>query len=668
MVILPFIIVFLGILTFISYNNSSNELNDAIDERMEVKLNHTLEEIDKKLTTHERNLIATKALVESKEDPLSRNEYKSYFENLLPSNKETFGLGIWYEPFTYNPDEQYVGPYVYKDGDNLLYTEDYEDPSYNYYETDWYIQGAETETPIWTDPYYDKTLDQTFVTTALSFDDQNGDLQGVITSDYVLDSIQALVSNIKIQQTGYAVLVKSDGMFLSHPDEEKILHNNLADELENESMLQQVLESEYGGVTSIVDETEYEVRFVTLPQVGWKLLLFAPTNELYQSLGTLLNQLLVTSGVLIILIVGLVTLIGRTVSKDARQMNTQLEILANGDLTKRINVQSKDEFGQMGNYFNHSVDSLQRMLSSISQNTEHVASTSEELSASAEEITSSVDEVASSIQEVADNADSQSKLSTELVDANEKMQTNMNGMAASVRSMDEQASQSTILASNGNDTVNEVIDNMRQLNKQIKDSAEIIHSLDKKSSQIGSMANLITDVTEQTNLLALNAAIEAARAGESGKGFAVVAEEVRKLAEQSGKASKEINEIITGIQKEVSQSVSMMTTSQKIADNGILSVEKTGESFESIATSIHSLSDKITELTAQMTNSLADMEVMKSKSHEVQQYSVNTSDHAHSVSAVTEEQASMMTEVSKASESLAEMAQQLQEQISKFSI
>lgn len=664
MVIIPFIVIFLGILTFISYNNASSELNTAIDERMESKLNHTIEQINKKMTTHERNLINTKALVESQDSAYSRDQYRSYLESLLPSsNEETYGMGMWYEPYAHNDDDKFFGPYVYKEDDSLSYTEDYEDPEYNYFEVDWYVQGLESETPVWTEPYDDETLGKTFITTAVSFSDENGTTQGVLTSDYILDSIQTLVSDIQVEESGYAALVGPDGTYYSHPDEEKNLSANVTDDIG-----EQAIADDSGSVSSTIAGTDYEIHYETLPKVGWKVLLFAPADELYASLPALLNKLIITSVVLVIFIVLIVFLIGRTVSNKAKKLNTHLETLANGDLTDRIDVQSKDELGQMGQYFNHSADSLQHMLQNITGNTEHVASTAEQLSASSQEINSSVEDVAASIQEVADNATSQNDIANDLSASSEKMQENMNQMTASVESMNDEASRSTELASEGSQTVKDVVGKMQELNEQISASSQIIYALDKKSDQIGEMAKLITDVTEQTNLLALNAAIEAARAGEAGKGFSVVAEEVRKLAEQTGKASNDINDTIRDIQQEVSQSVTMMEKSQSIADEGIQSVEKSGRSFDEIASSIYDLSSKIASLTSEMENSLSDMKAMKDLSDNVQSYSTSTSDHANNVSATTEEQVSMMAEVAKASESLAEKAQELQEEMSQFKI
>ncbi len=668
MLILPFIIIFLGVLTFISYNNASSELNDSIDNRMASKLNETVEIVDKKLTTHERNLVTTKALVESRANDLTRDQYRAYFEQLLPSNEETYGLGVWYEPYTYNENEEYFGPYVYKDGDSILYTEDYEDPSYNYHEIDWYKQGLQSETPVWTAPYYDETLDQTFITTGVAFSNQNGTTEGVITSDYVLNSIQTLISDIQVEKTGYAVLIDENGGYLAHPNTEWLLSADISNQIKETKHVENLLSTANGTIHSEANDKEYEVYYQTLPKVGWKVLLFAPSEELYASLPSLLSKLIITSVILIALIIVIVYFIGNTISRDAKQMNAHLETLASGDLTHRIDVQSKDEFGQMGRYFNSSIHSLQTMLATISQSTENVASTSEQLSASSQEINSSIEEVASSIQDVASNAENQNRLAVDLSTSSEGMQGKMKQMANFVQSIEKKASQSTKLADKGSNTIEEVIKKMTDLNQHVKDSSSVIHSLNKKSDQIEQMANLITDVTEQTNLLALNAAIEAARAGEAGKGFAVVAEEVRKLAEQSGKASQEINNTISGIQQEVSQSVIMMDNSQTIAGEGIHSVEEAGKSFDAITSSIFDLSSKVTDLTTEMNHVLGEMNTINDLSSQVNNDSTNTSDLANNVSAATEEQVSMMTEIAKAAESLAELAQQLQEEITNFKV
>ncbi|SES05055.1 methyl-accepting chemotaxis sensory transducer with Cache sensor [Gracilibacillus ureilyticus] len=668
MVLVPFIALFLTILTFLSYQNASAELNKAINEQMDAKLSQTTEQITKELTTHEQNLLTTKAMLQSQDSNMTREQFESYFKGLLPINEASYGIGVWYEPYGHNEDEEYFGPYVYKDGDNLVYTDEYEEPSYDYPSIDWYISGLEAESPIWTTPYYDDTLDQTFITTALAFYDNSNQKQGVITSDYVLDSIQSIISAIQVEETGYAVLIDENGNLLSYPEKEEVLNTKLAEVMNEQESVTSLLENDKGNMLSEVNGKKYEIHYQALPNVGWKVLLFAPTDELYASLPHLLQQLIIISVVLIILIVLIVFFIGRSLSKSTKELNGHLEILATGDLTNRSNSVSKDEIGQMSRYLNNSVQSLQNMLKSIEDNISHVASTSEQLSASSEEINSSVDEVANSIQEVADNATSQHDISSKLSASSANMHHRLEKMAKSFESMNKDADDTTHIAEDGSKIVKEVVDTIRELEQQIRASSQKIYELDKKSDKIGEMAKLITDITEQTNLLALNAAIEAARAGESGKGFSVVAEEVRKLAEQTGQASKEINDMTNDIQQVVSQSVTMMEQSQHIATEGIQSVETSGKSFESITASIYSLSSKMNELTNDMTTNLSEMKSVHDLSAEVQDYSSNTSNHAVNVSATTEEQVSMMAEIARAAESLSVMAQELQEEMAKFKI
>jgi len=209
---------------------------------------------------------------------------------------------------------------------------------------------------------------------------------------------------------------------------------------------------------------------------------------------------------------------------------------------------------------------------------------------------------------------------------------------------------------------------MNEINSKVYTSSKMINSLGEKSSKIGEIISLITDISSRTNLLALNAAIEAARAGEQGRGFAVVADEIRKLAEQSANASNNISSIINEIQNEISFTITSMNEGNKAVDEGMVLVENAGESFKDILSEIENVSNNMKSVSEVINNVLSSTKVMVKSIDENAQISKQTALNSQSVAASSEEQSALMQEVSHASEELSNMAFELQSDLTKFKL
>ncbi|OYO67621.1 methyl-accepting chemotaxis protein, partial [Lachnotalea glycerini] len=165
----------------------------------------------------------------------SLSEYETMISNLIYNNDMVLGSGIWYEPYVYDSNEKYIGPYIYKDGTKAAITYEYSNEEYNYFEYDWYKQSLTSLDTKITDPYYDEVSGLVMSTCSTPIIGEDSKLIGIITVDIELTTIQTIVNEIKIGQNGKAMLLNSDGLYLACADEAKVMNVNIKDE-ENSSL------------------------------------------------------------------------------------------------------------------------------------------------------------------------------------------------------------------------------------------------------------------------------------------------------------------------------------------------------------------------------------------------------------------------------------------------
>ncbi len=209
---------------------------------------------------------------------------------------------------------------------------------------------------------------------------------------------------------------------------------------------------------------------------------------------------------------------------------------------------------------------------------------------------------------------------------------------------------------------------MASIEKTVSSSAQVVTKLGERSKEIGQIVDTISGIAGQTNLLALNAAIEAARAGEQGRGFAVVAEEVRKLAEQSQEAAKEIAILISEIQSETDKAVVAMSDGTREVKVGAEVVNSAGQSFKEIVLLVNEESAQIKEISAAIQQMAAGSQQIVASAHDIDRISKDAAAQTQTVSAATEEQSASMEEIAASSQALAKMAEELQTAVRKFTI
>jgi len=321
-----------------------------------------------------------------------------------------------------------------------------------------------------------------------------------------------------------------------------------------------------------------------------------------------------------------------------KEASEVLAVMATGDLTIRMIGNYKGDLAKLKNDLNMLGDSLSELIRQVNEAVQNTASSAMQISSTAEGLAAATQEQSAQADDVATAVEEMSRTITE------------NAMSANKTA--EVAKENGRIAKEGGQVVTLTVNKMRDIAKVVKNSAENIQKLGESSKQIGEIISVIDDIADQTNLLALNAAIEAARAGEQGRGFAVVADEVRKLAERTTEATKQIAVMIKGIQSETEAAVNAMNKGNEEVNSGIELADKAGQSLQQILASTQEVIDMINQIAA--------------ASEEQSATSEEISKNVTSISKVTAESAQHVEEVAHTADDLAKMTNQLAELMRQF--
>ena len=348
----------------------------------------------------------------------------------------------------------------------------------------------------------------------------------------------------------------------------------------------------------------------------------------------------VAAGVLVLVVWGLALV--RGVSKALNSMITMVKDVAEGegDLTKRLEIISRDELGDLAKWFNLFLEKIHGIISQVSGTAAQVASASEELSSSA------------ALQ--AQGADTQKNQTSHVATAMQQMSSTVQQVSDSCTRAAQASRQAAETAREGGSVVETALTTMHSIAEAVTSTSKKMGDLGKSSEKIGRVAAVIDDIADQTNLLALNAAIEAARAGEEGRGFAVVADEVRKLAERTTTATKEIAKMIKTIQDGTRNAVDALESGSRQVEEGVASTARAGESLQKIIHMSEEVGSMITHIAAAATEqSGAAAEVNRNMDQ---------------ISELVKESAVASQESAKACQDLSELAMALENMVGNFKL
>ncbi|WP_160670062.1 methyl-accepting chemotaxis protein [Clostridium sp. C8-1-8] len=527
----------------------------------------------------------------------------------------------------------------------------------------WYKGAIEKQDDInYSEPYKNST--GKFVVSISKTVMNNGTLVGVVSVDVDLKNLSEKLSKVKVGNSGYAFISDAEGLMIAHPDSSLIG----GDITTKQSYWNEVKSNPRGFTKYTYNGQNKFASYSTNAVTGWKIMASMQQKELNDDTDDIRNLLIIIIAIFLPLNILVAYIFSKSIKKNINKLKDVFKKASAGDLTERIKINSKDEFEELANSFNEMTDGICALIGTAKESSDIINKTSVSISAMSGQTTNAVADIAKTIDQVASGSTEQAKDIEDGVSELQSLVFKLQEINEKTKSMFKVSENTDEMTKDGL-VVMDLLSSKSKDTNNASDKIEIaVRDMSEASSNIKAITSSINEIAEQTNLLALNAAIEAARAGEAGKGFSIVADEIRKLAEQSTEATKDIEALIDQVDDKSKIAVRAVSEAKTTISEQGEAVTKTKVTFVDISKAIENLSNMISSVQSSINDINRDKDSIMEKMQNLSAISEETAASTEEVSAATEEVSASMDDFNENAQRLKSLSEELNNDINKFTI
>ena len=501
----------------------------------------------------------------------------------------------------------------------------------------WYATAMANPDKPSISPAYMSTTGEAVISNMFPITSESGEIIGCTGLDVGLGVLTSLIERSPMGQTGYVILVQDDGTILANPRHDDLNFKKMSET--GVPALTELGAISQGGMDVRMDGKDWFAQVHTIEGLGWKLVGVIEKDEIMAGFNTMLRKMAIMAAVLMAVFLALAAVFANTMARPIINATGMLKDVAEGegDLTRKLEVTSKDEIGEMARWFNTFLDKLRVIISEVVSNGGSLNNASDRLLSISQALTAGANEAARKAESVA------------------AATLDLNSRFSSVAAAMEQTTQNTNMVATATEemavTITEIASNTEKARTvagramtEAEAATAAMSALGDAALDIGKVTAIITEISDQTNLLALNATIEAARAGEAGRGFAVVANEIKELAKQTATATEEIKERIVEVQG-----------TSKTTEGQIMTISKIIEEINNIIASVAAAIEEQSVATRDIAGNVAQA------SQGLQEINVNVAESSSVIKDISDEIADVNNAAESTNQNTAEVARNAEE-------